>query len=84
MESKQGELLCLESLKDNYFLTGGKDGTVKLYDVRSGSNKAYAYKEHTAPVTFLKKLEGKEGDDIPHQILFASGSSNGEVLLCGE
>jgi hypothetical protein len=57
---------------------------VKLYDIRSGSNKFYAYKEHTAPVTFLKKLEGKEGEDIPHQILFASGSANGEVFLCGE
>jgi WD40 repeat protein len=86
IEPKQGEVTCLEPLRDNCFLSGGKDGTVKLHDVRIGVNKFYTFKDHTAAVTSIRRLEGKEGkeSDIPHQVLFASGAINGEVLLWGE
>jgi hypothetical protein len=53
--------------------------------VRSGVNKFYTFKDHTAPITFIKKLEGKEGEnDHPHQNIFVSGAANGEVFIWGE
>jgi len=47
-------------LKDYCFLSGGKDGTIKFYDIRAGNSKHIVFKEHTAGITKIRKMEGKD------------------------
>lgn len=58
IEPKQSDVNCLEYLKENCFLSGGRDGSIKFYDVRGGSSKFFTFKEHSSSVTKIKKLEG--------------------------
>lgn len=63
IEPKQSDINCLEYLKENCFLSGGRDGTIKFYDVRGGNSKFYTFKEHSSSVTRIKKLDGNESKE---------------------
>lgn len=79
IEHKQREVLCLEFMRHHSFLSGGADTTVKHWDLRSVNCEYFSFKDHSAPVIKLAKVEAS--DNRGEKFMFASGSTNGEVMI---
>lgn len=79
IEHLQQGVTSLAAVKSNAFISGGRDHTIKYWDLRNTNNQCecYIFKDHTASVSTLRSLEDCQSDKVN----FISGANNGEVMI---